>query len=70
MSGNTSKPTGKGTPTAAGAGLRSFELTIWERAEQWRFYEAVHAASEADARAAFTRAYGKGYRLERVHPLS
>lgn len=48
-------------------GLRTYELTIWDRAEHWRFYETVQAASEADARAEFAERFGKGYRLEQVH---
>ncbi len=55
-----------GTPTVV-AGLHTFELTIWEQAEHWRFYENVTAASEAEARAMFARSYGRGYRLLRVH---
>lgn len=47
--------------------LRTFELTIWDRAEHWRFYETVHAACEADVRALFAQRYGRGYRLEQIH---
>lgn len=49
--------------------LHRFELTIWERAEHWRFHETVRAVSEQDARAQFSKAYGRGYRLEHIHSL-
>lgn len=47
--------------------LHTFELTIWERAEHWRFYDTVRATTEAEARTVFAKRYGKGYRLEQVH---
>jgi len=62
------EPSAAGT-TAIEATLHRYELTIWERAEHWRFYEVVQAVSEADARALFRRSYGKGYRLLHVHSI-
>lgn len=55
-----------GEPPAA-AGLHTYELTIWEKAEHWRIYENVSARSEAEARALFAKNYGRGYRLVHVH---
>lgn len=72
MNGDSPEPLAPGAdaePAAAEASLHRFELTIWERAEHWRFYEVVQAVSEADARAQFRRCYGKGYRLQHVHSI-
>lgn len=63
------KPAAAAAP-ATGTRLRTFELTIWEKAEHWQFYETMKAASEDAVRAQFGRAYGKGYRLVHVHVLN
>lgn len=54
-------------PQLPGPRLHTYELTIWEKAEHWRFYETVRAVDEQAVRKEFVQRYGRGYRLEQVH---
>lgn len=55
---------------AGAPGQYAYELMIYNEVDQRHFYDTVHAASEAEARAMSAKRYGRGYRLDKVQRLS
>ena len=39
--------------------MRNYEITVWEKAEQWYFYATVQAADETEARKIALKDYPK-----------
>jgi hypothetical protein len=50
--------------------MYEYEITVWEKAEHWQFYETIKADSESDARARALKLYPvRSYVIRHIHRI-